>query len=43
MYNRDYKNICKERYDIAKSMVEHYIKDRNLTGWKLEGRIHDRI
>tara|TARA_B100001996_G_scaffold345485_1_gene301892 strand:- start:193 stop:1131 length:939 start_codon:yes stop_codon:yes gene_type:complete len=44
-YNRThmYKEIAPERYEIAEHIVNHYIKDRNLTGWKLEGRIHDKI
>ena len=44
-YNRThiFKEVAPERYEIAEHIVNHYIKDRNLTGWKLEGRIHDKI
>tara|TARA_B100000927_G_scaffold143568_1_gene115881 strand:+ start:1738 stop:2679 length:942 start_codon:yes stop_codon:yes gene_type:complete len=44
-YNRVqfYKEIAPDRWDIANNIVSEYIQDRNLTGWKLEGRIHDRI
>ena len=43
MYSQDYKKYGGERYNIAKSIAEEYIDNRQLTGWKLDGRIHDKV
>ena len=39
----EYKIIAPERYDIASSIVKEYIQDRKLHGWRLGGRLHDKI
>jgi len=44
-YNRTqfYKEVAPERYDFASNVVKEYIQDRNLHGWRIDGRLYDKI